>query len=160
LLGSGRQKVEIVVVRSSNYWCKTDKIEDKCNFVLQNISMTGTIGEIRFDSDGDLIGAIEVFQYQRVLKGAENAYEAVKIGSSANVARNASVLNVTMLQWKIFGENGNSSIEAKPESSCSRPCKVGEYAAQLGIICCWECKQCPENGDVSILLVTLSCDSY
>jgi hypothetical protein len=124
------------------------------NFVLQNISITGTIGEIQFDSHGDLIGAIEVFQYQRVLKGADRIYEAVRIGSSANKANNASVLNMTMLQWKIFGGNINGSFDTKPESSCGRLCKVGEYAAQLPIVCCWECKQCPENGDVSIAVVT------
>jgi hypothetical protein len=111
--------------------------------------MMGTIGAIQFESNGNLIGAIEVFQYQSVFKGAHKSYEAVKVGSSANAGGNTSVLNMAMLDWTIFSGKNNTSLEAKPESSCGRQCAPGEYAAQLAVVCCWECKPCPENGDVS-----------
>jgi hypothetical protein len=111
--------------------------------------MLGRTGAIRFDSYGDLIGTVEVFQYQKVY--GETSYAAIRVGSSINIDSGFSALNMTLLDWTVFRKNDSlSSVASMPESSCGHQCKVGEYAAQLPIVCCWECKPCPKNGDVGV----------
>jgi hypothetical protein len=113
--------------------------------------LRGVIGNIKFDNNGNMIGAIEVYQYRGELKsGSGMSYVAVKVGQSDQYGTSVSSLNLSSLNWTSFRKDDSDTQQ--PQSSCGRPCKAGEYAAQLAIICCWQCEPCPEDGDVSRLL--------
>jgi len=91
-----------------------------------------------------MIGAIQVHQYQSGYIDGTKSYVGAKVGVSA--------LMIQQLIWPSFETNGpNASVmSTKPESTCGVPCRVGEYAVQLAIVCCWRCESCPPDGDVSI----------
>lgn len=128
---------------------------------LQNTTISGVTGNILFDSYGDLVGGIVVYQYRRVVKNSSQSYVAVRVGRSDNTGNSVSSLSLGTLEWTNFRQSEDDELQ--PESLCGRPCKVGQYAVQLSITCCWRCETCPKDGDVSRLftfLKQLSRSSY
>ena len=114
--------------------------------------MAGVIGWIRFDKNGDMIGSIEAYQYQSRYINGIKSYFAVAVGRLNS--DNTLSVDMDAVSWSIFNKVTNSSLAVKPDSVCSRPCKVGEYAVQLDVTCCWTCEPCPPDGDVSFVSQT------
>jgi len=115
---------------------------------LQNTTLRGVIGNIRFDGKGDMIGAIELYQYRNISNTGTASNATVLVGRSENTGDSTPSVNLYDLDWTAFGKN-DSGAATKPDSTCGLPCRVGEYAIQLPTVCCWQCMPCPDDGNVS-----------
>lgn len=116
--------------------------------IFQNTTIVGVNGNISFKENGDMNGIIVVYQYQSRRVGDTRAYTAVLVGRSDTEGNNLMYLDFDSMDWNSFSQKESGSITV-PESNCGPQCVVGEYAVQLVTSCCWLCKPCPANGDVS-----------
>ena len=124
----------------------------------QNTISNGLIGKIRFDENGDMVGTIEAYQYQSLIVNGKKSYVPVKIGNYTNDEYGMLSVDIDKIIWDYSSKNTNGT--GKPESTCSRPCHEGEYAVQLTAVCCWQCLKCPEDGNVSLCLLSHSLNHH
>jgi len=106
-----------------------------------------------FDSAGDMLGDIVVYQYQKQpsTTARQSAYTSVLIGAWKSNTDDL-VLNLDRVNWTIFRSNesvkspsNGGAVLTAVESVCSRPCGVGEFSIQLSVPCCWRCQPCRDN---------------
>jgi hypothetical protein len=114
--------------------------------------MSGLIGDIRFENNGDLVGDIDIYQYQGGYVDGVKSYVAVRVGTSRDATANGTLptLNQSKLVWTGFRadmvDRSVRGASSRPiESICSRPCLANEYTVQLAVSCCWRCEACRDN---------------
>jgi hypothetical protein len=122
---------------------------------MQNVTITGVIGEIKFDGSGDMLSDLNVYQYQSREVSGNKLYSAVRIGTTREINDSkGDLLNTDLFVWANFKRNDSDDTERNPsaqtmktplQSVCSRQCRANEYAVRLEIACCWRCVQCREN---------------
>lgn len=129
---------------------------------VQNVTITGIIGEIKFDGNGDMMSDINVYQYQSLEINGDKSYSAILIGTSRETggSKGDDLLNMDLPVWTSFRRNESAAAEenvtafmmrAPLESVCSRPCRANEFAVRLEVACCWRCMPCREN-EVCLML--------
>lgn len=114
--------------------------------------MTGVMGDIAFDSKGDLIGQLYINQYQTSSqsKGGSGttSYVEVTIGTLA-AGSMLPLMNQTAVRWTSFITNGTTISTGRDrgqiQSVCGTPCRADEYVVQLSVSCCWRCDTCRVN---------------
>ena len=111
--------------------------------------MTGILGNIRVNKNGDMVASVAAYQYQRRYVNGIKSYVTVKVGTLNS--DNMLSLDMNRILWIGYNNVTNSSAAVKPDSVCSLPCKSGQYTVQLDSACCWICEPCPPDGDVSWL---------
>ena len=109
---------------------------------MKNVTFNGVTGRIKFNSNGDMIGAYDILQY--IKKDSMSKYISVGFWS-----KNAD--NLVMYDDRVQHHNllkspeGNEKIVGIPKSVCSEPCLPKQYKNQKELPCCWECLHCREN---------------
>ena len=109
---------------------------------LQKTSFIGSHGLVKFDENGDGTGTYDIHQ----LKGKDARgprYVKVASWSKGDAYLN---INTSEVSWSRIGEGGRTyPSEQAPESTCSYPCRPGEFIIPKEVKCCWECRQCRDN---------------
>ena len=114
---------------------------------LKRTSLDATIGRIEFDDNGNMVGDVVIWQFQRSGSSAATAtatangnagttYASVNIGRWSS-ATNVIDLSPELIDWSMFRPAG-----VAVESVCSRPCRAGEYVIWQAVACCWRCQPC------------------
>ncbi|XP_033118204.1 metabotropic glutamate receptor 4-like [Anneissia japonica] len=100
---------------------------------IKNVTFKGKGSDfIKFNQDGDRLGAYQIFQYQ--YNRLNGNYTYVEVGNWKNDQLN---LQTSVLRWK---------QGVQPNSVCAEPCADGEIRkSEGGVFCCWVCSPCPTN---------------
>ncbi|XP_074641274.1 metabotropic glutamate receptor 3-like [Tubulanus polymorphus] len=105
---------------------------------LGNVSFEGLVGKIEFDSNGDVVGYLEIRNFQLV----NGLRHARRVGLYHIANDDLSMYDDGKVVWP-YGFKSNSS--SPPISACSEHCSPGFYRLPKDVPCCWECKRCREN---------------
>ena len=120
---------------------------------LYNVSFPGTSTElIDFDTNGDQRGGYTVINLQ---KKSDSSFGFEVVGDwDEDLSNRISSLQIYGdIQWS------HGSNESVPISICSHPCGNGEYPEPIAdqAQCCWVCRTCPGNNEVSTGLACTTC---
>ena len=111
--------------------------EDYINHI-KNVSFDGESGMIKFDENGNMLGA---YKFEQIIYNtSSDTFGYIKAGYWDNV-NDKLQMNDANLNWNTFNETGDNL----PESVCSKPCPKNKYYVRSELPCCWECKRCREN---------------
>ena len=110
--------------------------QDYINFI-KNVSLDGVSGTVKFNGQGDMLGA---YNLKQLIYNSTNDFKYMEAGYWDNV-NNILHINDDDLEWGVF--NGTNGLV--PESVCSKPCGPKKYYVRSELPCCWECKSCREN---------------
>ncbi|ESO82657.1 hypothetical protein LOTGIDRAFT_71543, partial [Lottia gigantea] len=116
--------------------------------ILKDVTFNGSIGEISFDENGDVVGKYEIRQCQS--KYGVPRHEEVGIW---DMKTGMLSLKQGKLKWEsenasyYESEGLNNSI---PDSVCADPCTIGQIYSFSRETCCWKCINCKDNEIVSL----------
>ena len=108
--------------------------------------LTGNI--VQFDSEGNVEGRYEIWNYQGRNVNGMKRYEFSKVGiwgssvSDESRLMNTSSLNFTDVRTLQFGTDGNGSIVREPPQSHCGHCLPGQYRRPVMSSCCSICDPC------------------
>lgn len=102
--------------------------------VLKTIRFNGSIGDISFDDNGDVLGIYEIRQCQI----RDGVVSHVPIGKWDMHTQQLS-MNTTEVNW------GSTRPSQVPVSRCPDHCTVGNMYYFPRGRCCWECRPCKSN---------------
>ena len=124
---------------------------------LHNVSFNGTSAErIQFDENGDQQGGYDIMNLQM---DSDEHFLYVTVGKwdKFPTERESPLLMYGNIQWKHSLIINSSDV---PESICSRSCDGGEYSQPVvnQAQCCWTCKQCAGNRQISNGFVCHECE--
>ena len=118
-------------------------------YLKNNVSFSGESADINFDKNGDQLGGYVVQNLQETFNGEFN----YKVVGQWDVLNRSSPLEVVGdIQWSHDGY-------MVPASMCSQPCGNNEYPEAVADqeICCWVCRTCPRDREVSKGLECIEC---
>ena len=109
---------------------------------MKNVSFSGATGRIKFDNNGDMIGAYDILQY--ILRDSISEY--VPVGFWSKDADKLVMYDERVQQYNPQKSlNKEEKVAGIPKSVCSEPCLPKQYKNQKELPCCWECLHCREN---------------
>ena len=122
---------------------------------MKNISFIGLSGQIKFNKYGDMIGQYNIFQYQY---GRGDSLQQIGLWDrdEDGLMLNESKVKFDFYRVQLYDnmtlyeEHGNVTV-VWPESVCSKPCGLKQYAQPLELHCCWTCISCRNNEQVGVL---------
>ena len=106
---------------------------------LLKTNFSGTIGNVAFDSNGDLFGKY-VVNHVKYSNITGYILEPVAVWSKED----GIVVNNSLISWNLRGK-GKGKSDVVPESVCSKPCARGQIYLKQELPCCWTCHTCGEN---------------
>ena len=107
---------------------------------LYNISFEGSIGNISFDINGDILGRYEILNFQNGT--GDHKYRTTSVGIW-DVGSPELVLDSTQIIWNIADMSDNQSSPASP--GCGQRCRRGMIYSYHKDTCCWTCRACGIN---------------
>ncbi len=133
-----------------------DLLKNECTLALENkvilsdclrgpslleytkgVSFPGKSSYISFNEQGALVGQYIIRQY--ISNRKENKEVTIGVWDQG---RNEIIVDESLLDWTSFHSPNESDQSSLPSSICSTPCKDKEYAVQMELPCCWECRSC------------------
>ncbi len=108
---------------------------------VKKVEFQGRSGNIKFNTEGALIGQYDIKQY---IYNREGETEIV-VGTWDQEAVDIH-LEEQLLDWSsIRNKTSDNMYLSVPSSVCSLPCVDKEYAVQMELPCCWVCRSCRAN---------------
>jgi ABC-type branched-subunit amino acid transport system substrate-binding protein len=112
---------------------------------LQNTSLEGLNGRIKFDNNGNIQENLTINQFQLTSSG----YSSVVVGYW-NPSDRRVLLDINKLSWNSPNvSRAITSTRVPIVSVCSLPCEDNEYVVSSDVHCCWTCRSCRDNEIVS-----------
>jgi hypothetical protein len=112
---------------------------------LQNTSLKGLNGRIKFDNYGNIQENLTINQFQRTSSGCIS----VVVGHW-NPSDRRVLLDNSKLSWNFLNVSSAMTSTHTPITSvCSLPCEINEYIVNSDVRCCWSCRACRDNEIVS-----------
>lgn len=124
--------------------------------LLENIKRTtfnGYSGPIEFDASGDILSKYFIDQLHK-----DNVTFSMKPVAAWSPQTN-EIVWTGPAKWNIRDKKLDY-INKAPRSTCSTPCKLGEFFIQREPKCCWECKACRTNEIVENGTKCSACPDY
>ncbi|XP_041375631.1 metabotropic glutamate receptor 7-like [Gigantopelta aegis] len=107
---------------------------------LKRVTFQGSIGQISFDGNGDVLGKIEIRQCQVSDDATGDVTRHLSVGLWDVGSRTLTIDN-DKLQWS----RNETGWRRTPVSVCGEACGVGEVYTFPKSTCCWECMGCKHN---------------
>ena len=113
---------------------------------MKRTRFNGSSGKIRFDANGNVMGAILYQQRQRI----GGHIQMVTVGKWSKTSNNAIRIYTEKLKWFVTRDSANViSTKMVPTSLCSLPCSSREQIIPKVLPCCWECRPCRNHEHVT-----------
>ena len=109
---------------------------------MKDVSFEGKVGQIKFNSDGDLLADYTFFQYMN----NKNEHARNIIGTWDKSTEYLELFEEN-IHWDMLNKDIDyiEPIEGIPESLCSKPCANKQFPVQQEVPCCWICRECRNN---------------
>ena len=108
---------------------------------LKRVKFQGSIGQISFDDNGDVLGKIEIRQCQLREEDADDSVTRHLSVGLWDVGSRRLTIDDDKLQWS----RNETGSRLTPVSVCGEACGVGEIYTFPKSTCCWQCMGCKRN---------------